>query len=239
MARRQGISGAMTLSRSCALLAFTVTLALVPATADAEIRNGSFGAGRLKPADPSLRIVRTNVSYDSSSGKLEGTVTARGPVARRTVGVAFLVGTYDRQRRCRGTARQPTGALTGDIGTFSLPPDPDPNLYGLKATRLAFLGRANLGDSAVDYSASGPTATLSATIGLFADRPWNCAYTQLYNTRDGGDGAKDETLYFPLGSKAIAENRRLQRLAVRRCGKRAKRARAACVRKAKERYPVG
>jgi hypothetical protein len=221
-------------SRSRALVALAVALAAAPAAAHAEVRNGSFGAGRLKPDDPSMRIVRTHVSYDTA-GRLEGTVTAEGPVQDRTVGVVFQVGTYDKRRRCQGTDGQPTGAIAGEVDTFSLPPEPDPNLYGLKAIRLAWLGKDLLGDTGVSYSASGPTATIGAEFGLFAGRPWNCAYTQLYSTQD--ESAKDDTPDFPLGAKAIAENRRLQKKALKKCGKRGgKAARATCRRKARERF---
>jgi hypothetical protein len=222
--------------RTVALVAALAAL-LAPATAAAEIRNGSAGGGVLKPANPDVRIERAAVSYDTSTGQLSGTVTTAGTLEGRNTSILFLAGTYDRKRRCE-TSGAGRGVLGGIVDTFAFPPDGDPSQFLPPATRFAWYGEDNLGGDGVTYSAVGSSATLTGTIGLFAERSWNCAWVDVTDMDKGTSGTDDRTVGFPLGSKAIAENQRLRRKALKRCGRKQRAAkRSACRAKARERFP--
>lgn len=228
----------MSLRRTATLVAALAAL-LAPATAAAEIRNGSTGAGLLAPADPNVRIKRAVLSYDTSTGKLSGTVTTDGTLEGKNVSVLFIAGTYDAKRACKWSASRPRGVVGGLVDTFGFPPDGDPSLFLPPATRMAWYGDDNLGPDGVTYSAVGPSATLTATVGLFAGRSWNCAWIDVADLGKETTGTDDRTVEFPLGKKAIKENKRLQRKALKRCGrKQSSSKRKSCRAAARERYPL-
>jgi hypothetical protein len=210
---------------------------LAPATATAEIRNGSTGAGILKPDDPDVRIKRASISYDTN-GILSGTLAVDGQLQDKDVSMIFSAGTYTRKRECKDLPDQPYGAVGGITGTFSLPPQMDPTTFLPPATRMAFYDGDSLGMDGVTYSASGATATTTATIGLFANRGWNCGWVSVYDNGLEG-GPHDKTSWIPLGNKAIKENKRLLRKRLKSCDRRRSAAkRSACRAKAREFYGV-
>jgi hypothetical protein len=219
------------------LLALAAALLVLPAAASAEIRNGSIGAGRMKPADPDVRIKRALLSYDTA-GTVSGTVTADGTLEGKNVSAVFYLGTYDRTRKCADTAARPNGGVGGVTGTFSYPPVVDPTSFIPAATRLAFLGDDILGPDGVTYSSLGASATITGTVGQLADRPWNCGWVTLKDLGIEKEEVDDRTPDFPLGKRAIAENRRLLRKALKRCTHRQRAAkRATCRSAARERFP--
>jgi hypothetical protein len=223
--------------RSTAVLIAAAAALLAPAGAAAEIRNGSSGAGLKEPADPDVRIKRAFMSYDTS-GVLSGTVTSAGALQDKDVTVVFSAGTYTRKRVCKGLPSEPHGAVGGVTGTFSYPPVFNPSLPVPAATRLAFYDGASLGPDGVTYSAAGPSATVTGTVGLFANRRWNCGWVTLTDNALG-NVPHDQTADFPLGRKAIATNKRLLRKQLKRCGrKRSAAKRSACRAKAREFYGV-
>jgi len=155
------------------------------------------------------------------------------------VSLVFYVGSYDRKRRCVNTAAKPYGGVGGVTGTFSYPPVFDPSSLIPMATRLAFVGDDVLGPDGVTYSAIGASATVTGEVGQFAGRPWDCGYVTLKDLGIEKDAVDDRTPDFPLGTKAIAENRRLLRKALKRCArKRPAAKRSACRTAARARYVV-
>jgi hypothetical protein len=216
---------------SAALLA-----AALAAPASAEIRSGSVDGSTLKPANPDLRVRHTHISYDTQ-GILAGDVTTAGQLRDRNVFVVFVAGVYDRKRACRATDRDQLGLVGGAVDTFSVPPVQDPQSPLPPATRLARYGSETLGSDRIEYAATGPTARLLAREAAFAGHAWDCGWVEV------SDGATLETAdrspVFPLGRRAVAENRRLRAAALARCARFSRAsARKTCRLKARERYPA-
>jgi hypothetical protein len=104
------------------------------------------------------------------------------------------------------------------------------------ATRTAFYGEDMLGPNGVTYSSLGPAATLTATLGLFAERTWDCACATLTDLGKQTLTVDDRTVAFPLGKKAIDENKRLLRKALKQCARKPRPKQVACRAKARERF---